>query len=90
MSETEEKITLHRNGKPVFRPKLPSFLMDAADLAELWGYNNVDVLYNAIARGSFPIPTFHHGKYLVADVEVVKAYFKSKRDQGLRGVRDAD
>jgi len=66
--------------------KLPSFLMSAEELAELWGYANVTVLYNAISRGSFPIPTFKHGRLTVASVDVVKAYFKKHRDAGLKVV----
>lgn len=68
------------------RPRLPSLLMSAEELTELWGYKNQNVLYNAIKRGSFPIPTYKHGRHVVADVEVVKAYFKKKRDDGLAAV----
>ena len=68
------------------RPPIPSFLMSADELAETWGYKNTKVLYNAIANGRFPIPTFRHGKYLVADVEVVKLYWKKKRQAGVEQV----
>ncbi len=67
-------------------PKMPSFLMNAHDLTELWGYASVKVLYSAIERGTFPIPTFKHGRHVVADVEVVKAYFKKHREDGLKAV----
>ena len=68
------------------KKRLPSFMMNAYELTELWGYANVRVLYDAISKGRFPIPTYKHGKFVVADTEVVKAYFSERRKTGVEKV----
>lgn len=65
------------------KKRLPSFMMNAYELTELWGYKSVRVLYDAIHKGRFPIPTYKHGKYVVADQEVVREYFAKKRREGM-------
>ncbi len=54
------------------------------ELAELFCYSSAQSVHSAISRNSFPVPTYRCGKRRVADVEVVKAYFKHHRDQGIQ------
>jgi hypothetical protein len=53
------------------------------ELAALFSYSDEDSARRALKRGTLPIPTYKlHGR-IVADVEVVKAYFARKRAEGL-------
>lgn len=53
------------------------------DLMLLFGYKNLQTLYNAVSKGTFPIPTYKIGKYLVADREVAREFFASQRQEAL-------
>jgi len=63
----------------------PVYWLDVDDLLTIFSnYNSRDALYKAVQRGTFPCPTFRLGTKIYADREVVKAYFKRLRDEGLR------
>ena len=54
------------------------------ELAGLFGYANVQSVHCAISKGTFPVPTYKVGKRRVADREVVTAFFKYHREQGMQ------
>jgi len=56
------------------------------DLTILFNYKNVESTQRAMSRGTFPVPTYRVGKRRVADREVVRAYFRKMRDEGLKEV----
>ena len=64
--------------------ELPYVLIE--DLTILFNYKNVESTQRAISRGTFPVPTYRVGKRRVADREVVRAYFRKMRDEGLKEV----
>lgn len=43
---------------------------------------------NAIARGTFPVPTYKLGKIIVIDKAVHEEFFAKKREIGLRALRN--
>jgi hypothetical protein len=65
-----------------------AFIFELSELVELFGYkNNRQALY-AIRKGKFPVATFKIGTKTVAHVEVVKAYFEQKKQEGLKQLWD--
>ena len=56
------------------------------DLTVLFSYKNEASTLRAISRGTFPVPTFRVGKRRAADREVLRAYFRRLRDEGLKEV----
>lgn len=56
------------------------------DLTILFGYKNTESTLRAISRKTFPVPTYRVGGRRVADREVVRAYFRRMRDEGLKEV----
>lgn len=62
--------------------------LEIETLVILFKYKNRNSLYNAIYKGSFPVPTFRVGKRLYADKEVVKQYFRKKREESMRALTD--
>lgn len=56
------------------------------ELTVLFNYKNVESTQRAISRGTFPVATYRIGKRRVADREVVRAYFRKMRDDGLAQV----
>jgi len=53
------------------------------DLQLLFGYKEMHCLYNAVRNGTFPVPTYRIGRWIVADREVVRAFFADQRQRGL-------
>tara|TARA_X000001382_G_scaffold38582_1_gene25795 strand:+ start:364 stop:570 length:207 start_codon:yes stop_codon:yes gene_type:complete len=60
--------------------------VDVKDLANMFGMTKPSVL-NSISREDFPIPTYKLGKKRVADVEVLNAFFETKRQIGLKQLK---
>jgi hypothetical protein len=54
----------------------------ADGLADLF-FIKKNTLYNKVCREKFQVPTYKIGKNLVADKQVVDAYFDSRRLEGL-------
>ena len=63
---------------------LPYF--DVDELQALFGYKHKVSVYNAIKRGTFPVPTYKIRGSIVADREVVRRYFELKREAGLEAL----
>ena len=59
------------------------------ELAELFGYASAQSVHSAISRGTFPCPTYRAGKRRVADCEVVTAYFRHHREQGIKELSES-
>jgi len=57
------------------------------DLQLLFGYKTLKCLHQAVRRGKFPVPTYRIGRYIVADKEVVRAFFADQREKGLEVIR---
>lgn len=57
--------------------------IELEELAPLFGVTP-DTAKNKIAAGTFEVPTYKLGKKIVADREVVSAFFAAKRQEGLR------
>jgi hypothetical protein len=55
------------------------------ELAELFNISKGGLL-NAISREEFPLPTYRLGKQRVADRQVVEAFFKARRLEGLQKI----
>ena len=55
------------------------------ELAELFKISKGGLL-NAISREEFPLPTYRLGKQRVADRQVVEAFFKARRLEGLQKI----
>jgi hypothetical protein len=64
--------------------ELPYIMIE--DLTILFCYKNVESTQRAMSRGTFPVPTYRVGRRRVADREVVRAYFRNMRDEGLKEV----
>ena len=47
----------------------------------IFGYKNVQCLYNAINLGRLPVPTYRLAGRRVADREIVRAYFINLRQE---------
>jgi hypothetical protein len=62
--------------------------MNLNELALLFGYKDAKNVRRAIQRGNFELPTYKiHGR-IVADTEVVKEFFATRRAEGLRALAD--
>lgn len=57
------------------------------DLQLLFGYRTLKCLQQAVRNGNFPVPTYKIGRYIVADKEVVRAFFADQREKGLEKIR---
>ena len=55
--------------------------LSAEDLIVIFGYKNVQCLYNAISLGRLPVPTYRLAGRRVADREIVRAYFINLRQE---------
>lgn len=55
--------------------------LDVKQVAPLFGIT-YETAKNKIALGTFPVPTYKLGRRLVADREVVDAYFARRREEG--------
>ena len=60
------------------------------ELANLFGYASMQSVHSAISKGTFPIPTYKLGKRRVGDREVVTAYFRYHREQGMQQLQVHD
>lgn len=60
----------------------------AEKLREVFGYPSMDALRKAIRRGTFPLPTYKIGHHIVADREAVKEFFRIRREEALKAVRE--
>lgn len=55
-----------------------------AEMYQQLGYKSLKAAQNAISAGNFPVPTYLLAGKRVVDVEVVKAFFASHREDGLK------
>ena len=62
--------------------------IDVKDLAPLLGVT-YPTAKNKIALGTFEVPTYKLGKKIVADKEVVEAFFDAKRKEGFSALNDS-
>lgn len=58
------------------------------DLAPMFGVT-YQTAKNKVMAGTFPVPTYKLGRRIVADKEVVYAWFAARRERGLAVVRDS-
>ncbi len=61
--------------------EMPYFALE--EVYQLFGYTNLSSCHNAIRGRRFPIQTYKIGRTIVVDREVVRAYFRKRRDEGL-------
>jgi hypothetical protein len=66
--------------KPVVNIELPYFTLK--QLREIFGYKNMNTVWNAVSLGRFPVPTYRLGKIRVADKAIVREYFRQMRAIG--------
>tara|TARA_R100001443_G_scaffold108702_2_gene119502 strand:- start:6035 stop:6235 length:201 start_codon:yes stop_codon:yes gene_type:complete len=59
--------------------------LTANEIAELFGISK-GALMNSISREKFPLPTYRLGRHRVADKQVVEAFFKARRLEGLQTI----
>lgn len=62
--------------------------MQIEEFAPLFGYK-VNSAKNVIGEGRFPVMTYKLGRRIVADRDVVDAYFKARRQQGLAALKES-
>ncbi len=60
---------------------IPYLEMD--ELTALFGYKNLRAARYAIRKGKFPVATYELAGRLVANVDVVNAYFRSKTEEAI-------
>ncbi len=63
------------------------YVLSMEDLCDIFTVTRRQI-YRQIAAETFPVPTYKIGKYWVADVEVVRTYFKQKRREGATLLRE--
>ena len=61
--------------------------MTLEELGLLFGYTNREALRRALKRGRLKIPTYKIQGKIVADVEVVNAFFRKRREEGLAQIK---
>lgn len=62
--------------------------LEAEELQVLFGYASLNSMYHSIARGNFPVSTYKVGRRIVADKEVVREFFATRREEGLAKLKN--
>lgn len=61
---------------------------DSKELAIIFNYKTTVTAVAAIKKGHFPVPTYKIGTRHAADKEVVKEFFRERREEGLKRVEE--
>lgn len=57
------------------------------DLALIFNYKNKETAYKAVQAGVFPVATYRLAGQIVADREVIREFFRLRREEGFHLLR---